>query len=242
MAMALGRCSARRLAAVLVALHAIGLARAATRTGGIDGRVILGEKLNTRKIRFSLYPDAHRPPTPEDAPGLRSEMANVVVYVESVAPGEVPPRARPDRPVMRQEHLAFEPHVLPVVKGETVDFLNGDPLYHNVFSLSKAATFDLGRYPSGRAKPVRFDHPGVVKVFCHIHADMSATVLVLDNPFFAVPDGDGRLSIDGLPPGDYRVTAWHERARPVTESVRVEAGRLTPVVFEVPLSGEAPHD
>ena len=86
-----------------------------------------------------------------------------------------------------------------------------------------------------------FDETGVVKVFCHIHPDMSAVVLVLDNPFFATPDRAGRFRLEGLPAGEYRVTAWHERATAVTRRIRVESGKDAETSFEIPLTdGEDP--
>src|SRR4029077_6381444 len=115
----------------------------------------------------------------------------------------------------------FVPHVLAVPKGTTVDFPNGDAIFHNVFSLSKAAEFDLGRYPRGSSKSVRFDRPGMVKVFCHIHSDMSGVIVVLDTPFSAVPDSQVPSSITGVPPGEYTVVGWHERARPLRKTVRI---------------------
>jgi hypothetical protein len=86
---------------------------------------------------------------------------------------------------------------------------------------------------------VRFDNPGVVKVFCHIHADMSAVVVVLDNPFFAVPDASGRFRIDGIPPGAYTVTAWHERARAIRRAITLGAGQTLDTRFDIPLEERA---
>lgn len=140
---------------------------------------------------------------------------------------------------MEQKNEAFVPHLLPIVKGSTVDFLNGDPIFHNVFSLSKATSFDLGRYPRGSSRSVRFEQPGVVKVFCHIHADMSAIILVLDNPFFTTPDREGKFQIDDVPPGTYSAVAWHERARPVLRKVHIESGEASVVRFAVPLTESA---
>jgi plastocyanin len=189
-------------------------------------------------MRFSAYTDARpaaqsRQKTPS---GPAGEFANVVVYMDPSPALEG--RGRPaagSALAIRQEGLAFTPHVLPVVKGSIVTFPNSDTVFHNVFSLSRAASFDLGRYPRGEAKSVRFDTPGIVKVFCHIHSDMSAVVLVLDNPFFATPDANGNFRIDGLPPGEYRATGWHERARPVSMSVRITPGASTPAEFAIPL-------
>jgi plastocyanin len=211
----------------------------ATVTGGISGKVILSPRLSSRQVRFHLYQDAaavaadtkHKPPVPPN------ELRNVVVYVE-YAPSDAAPRPAPPAPAIRQEDLTFVPHVLAITKGTEVEFPNTDPVFHNVFSLSRAESFDLGRYPKGSSKRVRFDNPGVVKVFCHIHSDMSAIVVVLDNPFFVSPDADGNYVIDGLPPGDYKVTGWHERAHPVTLRVHVDPGRTSPADFNIPLSDD----
>lgn len=142
--------------------------------------------------------------------------------------------------MMRQRGERFVPHVLPVLVGTAVEFPNEDPIYHNVFSLSRAGTFDLGRYPRGQSKTVRFQTPGVVQVFCHIHADMSGFILVLDTPFFTVPDATGRYSLEGIPPGEYRLIAWHERIRPVATAVRVESGGVTPLDLHIPLPEPEP--
>jgi hypothetical protein len=111
------------------------------------------------------------------------------------------------------------PHVLAIVAGTVVDFPNNDETYHNVFSLSKTKAFDLGRYAAGRSKSVRFDKPGIVRVFCDIHSHMSAYVLVFAHRYFAVTDDEGRYRIENLPPGTYTVFAWNE-AMPL-ESRRV---------------------
>ena len=194
------------LAAAAVAMISLTDTRAAApaghgANGRVEGSVIVGPQLSARKIRFNLYPDLAQPATAPDPQPAVNEMANVIVSFEPAAAldGAVPPRSA--RPVMRQEGLTFVPHVLAIPKGSTVEFPNVDSIFHNVFSLSKAASFDLGRYPKGSSKSIRFDRPGIIKVFCHIHSDMSGVIVVLDNPFFAVPDARGHYSIDGIHPG-----------------------------------------
>ncbi len=117
------------------------------------------------------------------------------------------PRARMD-----QRNEMFVPHVLAIVAGTTVDFPNSDRTYHNVFSLSKTRSFDLGRYAVGHSKAVRFDRPGIVRVFCDIHSHMSAYVLVFAHRYFAVTDPEGRYRIENVPPGAYSVMTWSESA------------------------------
>jgi len=209
-------------------------------TGRLEGSVIIGPQLSARKIRFNLYPDLAQPAAVTEPQAAASELGNVIISFEPAPAldGAAPPRT--GRLVMRQEGLTFVPHVLAIPKGSTVDFPNGDSIFHNVFSLSKAVSFDLGRYPKGSSKSVRFDRSGIVKVFCHIHSDMSGVIVVLDNPFFAVPDARGHYSIDGVPPGTYRIMAWHERARPLEQTVRVEPGQATAADFSIPLTEETP--
>jgi plastocyanin len=210
---------------------------AGTETGVLEGLVKIGPAVWSRKMRFTYYPDLRRPtPPPSESFSDREEIKNVVVYLESTSP--LPPEVAAGNPgtyVMSQADSTFVPHVLPVLQGSTVEFPNSDPVFHNVFSLSKPATFDLGRYPKGGSKSVRFDKPGIVKVFCHLHSDMSAVVLVRDNPFFTIPQEEGGFRIDGIPPGEYRAYAWHERAELVTETVRIEPGRTAVIEFSIPI-------
>jgi hypothetical protein len=132
---------------------------------------------------------------------------------------------------MDQRNETFVPHVLAVTVGTLVEFPNSDLVYHNVFSLSKAARFDLGRYAVGRSKTVRFDTPGVVRVFCDIHSHMNAFVLVFDHPFFAVTDGAGRFRIPGVPPGSHDVVAWREGDSSDPQPVTVPEGGATELNF-----------
>ena len=116
------------------------------------------------------------------------------------------------RPRMDQRNETFVPHVLPIVAGTTVDFPNNDHTYHNVFSLSKTKSFDLGRYAAGRSKSIRFDRPGIVRVFCDIHSHMSAFILVFAHRYFSLSDSDGSYRLENVPPGTYTVVAWNESA------------------------------
>jgi plastocyanin len=149
------------------------------------------------------------------------ERRRSVVYLEKVLTSAFEPSAD-RRARMDQRDERFVPHVLAIVAGTWVDFPNGDTTYHNVFSLSKGNDFNLGRYASGRSKAVRFDRPGVVRVFCDIHSHMSAFILVFAHRYFAVTDDEGRYRIDGVPPGTYTLAAWNETVhgdpprRPVT--------------------------
>jgi plastocyanin len=201
-------------------------------TGKIAGRVVLSTAVTSRKMRFRLYTDLGPAAAPKATPAEASELSNVVIYLDSV-PGSL---RSAERRTMVQRDETFDPHVVALERGGTVEFLNGDPFFHNVFSLSSTKTFDLGRYPQGQAKVLQFDRPGIVKVFCHIHADMSAVVVVLDNPYFTSPDSLGRFELPNVPPGEYRIVAWHERAKAVVAQVRVVAGESVTVDFNIPVS------
>jgi plastocyanin len=156
-------------------------------------------------------------PAPRDLPDRRRS----VVYVETAPQGafEAPtPRARG---TLNQKNQSFAPYVLAIRVGTTVDFPNSDTTYHNVFSLSKARRFDLGRYPRGESRSVRFDDPGVVRVFCEIHSHMSAFILVFAHRYFVTTDADGRYRIDDIPPGTYTLAVWNDGAVRTTQSFRV---------------------
>jgi len=128
--------------------------------------------------------------------------------------------------------MVFRPLVLPILLGTTVDFPNSDPLFHNVFSLSEAKEFDLGKYPKGERRSVRFDQAGVVSVYCEIHSYMFASILVLQNPYFAVPDQNGNYEIDGVPAGTYSLSFWYGRKKAESRTVSVSANQSTTVNFQ----------
>ena len=114
--------------------------------------------------------------------------------------------------VMVQKNKTFTPHVLAVMVGTTVDFPNYDPIFHNAFSTYDGQLFDVGLYPPGTTRSVRFSRPGVVRVFCNIHANMSAVIVALSTPYFDKTDAAGHWEIPNVPPGEYTLQVFHERA------------------------------
>ncbi len=165
-------------------------------------------------VSLQLSPERERPPRYHRGPyraatGARRDAPNplrsVVVYLENGPEGVASPS---EAAVMRQSHDRFIPHVLPVLAGTTVEFPNDDDYYHNVFSIVAGDRFDLGRYGRGKAAEQVFDAPAVVVVRCEIHAGMKAFIVVLGNPHFTVPQGDGHYELT-VPAGSYDLKAWH---------------------------------
>ncbi len=187
-------------------------------------------------MRFRLYPSLKSLP-PATTPKETDEKGNIVLYLEQVDSISTPQILQVN-PSIRQEGESFIPHVLPIIKGTTVDFPNSDPIFHNVFSLSGAKSFDLGRYPKGDSRAVTFDQPGVVPVFCHLHSDMSAIILVLDNPFFSIPDSEGKYRIENIPPGTYTLIGWHERSERTAQQVSLQPGESVVVDILIPIEDE----
>lgn len=155
---------------------------------------------------------------------------NVVVYIEKVGENDYP--APEEHGILDQLNLTFVPHVIAVQNGVTIDFPNSDSVRHNVFSPPECCKqFNLGTYDVGVVKSIKFDKMCSVPLLCNVHAEMSAFVLVLENPYFAVTSKDGSFEIDNVPPGDYKLTAWHEKLKSITHDVKVEAGKATGVDF-----------
>ncbi|HEY7791485.1 MAG TPA: carboxypeptidase regulatory-like domain-containing protein [Vicinamibacterales bacterium] len=218
----------RAVAAALIAVVCcFATGHAARRaTGTIRGRVT---------VQRPLPPIARRPsigdlgmPEARDVP----DRYRSIVYLEAAPQGafEEPP---PGHATMDQHHETFVPHVLAITVGTVVDFPNSDGFYHNVFSLSKPARFDLGRYAAGHSKSIRFDHPGIVRVFCDIHSHMNAFIVVFSHPFFAMTDDSGRYHIDDVPAGTYNVIAWNEGTATEPRAVTVPPGGAADLDFVV---------
>lgn len=201
----------------------------APETGAISGHVKLTTRIRGARLPSAVYPTRG---VPRHDPPVLSETRNVVVYLKAVAFRGTLPVTTTD---MRQENETFVPHVIAITRGSTVNFPNADPIFHNVFSLSRNATFDLGRFPKGQIRGEKFLKPGLVKVYCRIHSQMSATILVLDHPYFSVPNDDGMFALRNVPAGEYSVVGWHERVGERTTTIRVEPGKTVDVELTLPV-------
>lgn len=160
--------------------------------------------------------------------GEATDPSGVVVYIEGlVASGGSAPSAA--HPQVRQRDLQFMPALTVVVQGTTVDFPNDDKVFHNVFSFSEAAKFDLGLYKSGSSKSVTMHKPGVVNVYCNIHPEMISKIKVLDSTYFAIVGADGAFRIEQVPVGSYPVVAWQANGGEARSQVTVTAAGKTQV-------------
>jgi plastocyanin len=173
----------------------------------------------------------------------RRDSSGVVVWLQPLSFDVAPPS--PKRVKMVQKDKRFEPHVLTVETGTTVDFPNFDPIFHNAFSNFSGQLFDVGLYPPGSSQSIRFERPGVVRVFCNIHPTMSALIVVLNSPYFTSTDKNGHFRIPAVPPGDYELHVFHERALPetlqgLTHSITVTASPLEIPTLKISEAGYLP--
>jgi plastocyanin len=215
-------------ACALLAVQTLWAPAGAVEVGRIAGLIRLSEKRSARPLRSTAYPGRHI--AQQGSPG--PELSNVLVWLRDAPPAPALP-AMPGE--IRQRAETFVPHVLATTMGSTVRFPNDDPYFHNVFSLSKAGTFDLGRYRKGDSRSRTFVKPGIIKVFCQLHSHMTALIAVFDHPYFAQVSPDGTFVIERVPPGVHTVTAWHERAGDNEAVVTVEPGVTARVEVVVPV-------
>ena len=169
----------------------------------------------------------------------KKDYSGVVLWLDAVeaASAAAPANLLPAR--MVQKDKTFTPHLLAIRTGTAVDFPNFDPIFHNAFSNYDGKTFNVGLYPPGSSRSVRFNRPGVVRVFCNIHASMSAVIVVLNTPYFTMSHKDGSFEIPAVPAGDYRLRLFHERATPATLDElerRVTVGDSPLVLAPLPVS------
>ena len=159
----------------------------------------------------------------------QKDYSGVVVWLERVD-GKTPPVTAGTHTIL-QKNKRFTPHVSVITVGTVVDLPNRDPIFHNAFSNFAGQPFDTGLYPPGSTQKIKFRRAGVVRVFCNIHSTMSAVIVVLETPYFAKSAREGTFKIDDVPPGEYTLKFWHERAaedklKRLERKVVVESGNL----------------
>ena len=218
-----------RMVGVLLAIVVLSTAQAAD----IEGNVVITRKLTKRKVTApaSSY---ERGMAVELAPGadedpLVFERERVVIYLE----GQL--SSSPITATLEQKNRRFIPETLVVPVGSTVSFPNLDPVFHNVFSLSKPKSFDLGNYAKDHSRTVTFPKPGIVFVHCHLHPNMAAAIVVSPNQWSTKADSAGRFALSGAPSGSYTIVAWHKSAGFFRQAVHLTENRAAAVEFVIPI-------
>ncbi len=156
----------------------------------------------------------------------QKDASQTVVWLTPVGASVATPRQKPSEiPQLVQKDKSFHPALLVIPVGGKVEFPNHDPFFHNVFSLFEGKRFDLGLYESGSTRFVQFDKPGISFIFCNIHAQMSAVVIALATPYYAISDARGELSVSDVPPGRYELQVFHSSVAP--EALRAASREIT---------------
>jgi plastocyanin len=207
----------------------------------IEGTVVIRKKLTKRRVTasVSLYergPNVELDPD-TDADPLAFERSRVAVYLEGTSgtrPIRGPALSIPVQK-MEQTNRRFSPDTLVIQAGSQVSFPNLDPIFHNVFSLSKPKIFDLGNYSKGNTRLVTFAEPGIVYVDCHLHPNMAGTIVIAPNRWYTKADRDGRFVLKDVPPGNYTIVAWHKAAGFFRQQIHIIAGRDERVEFLIPV-------
>ncbi len=203
--------------------------------GDVTVHAIITKRLTKKRLSPVAYNlrGTPLPPPPKSSEPV-NEFDRMVVTLEG---GSAAPKA-PVVALLDQKNARFDPDILIIPTGSTVQFPNSDPIFHNVFSLSKAQTFDLGYYPKGQSRSVTFNHPGIVQVYCHIHSNMYAAIVVTESPWFGKPSDDGSFSWSDVPAGHYELTAWHKIAGLFKTGVDVPENGKVEVSIQVPVDAE----
>jgi plastocyanin len=203
----------------------------------VTGTVVIHRKLTPRRVTAAVPMYQRGVPVElgadaDDDP-LATERSRVVVYVEGPGPAGEPILAK-----MEQQNRRFTQETVVIPVGAKVSFPNMDPIFHNVFSLSKPKSFDLGNYKKGETRTVAFPEPGVVYVNCHLHPNMTGAIVVTPNRWYTKADRAGHFALDGLPPGSYTIVAWHKSAGFFRQQVEVMAGKGASAEFLIPLNAD----
>lgn len=213
----------------------------------ISGTIIVKRKLTRPSVTAPVSVYQRGPSvklgndTGEDDP-IAYERSRVILYLEPSSTDFQEPGASPVPVEIDQIDRRFSPDLVVVPAGSTVSFPNMDPIFHNIYSLSKAKSFDLGAYDKGETRRVTFAKPGIVEVYCHLHPNMAATVVVTPNRYYARPDRNGQYRIANVPPGHYTLVAWHKTAGFFRKSIDVESGQSATADFFIPLPQESIQD
>ena len=205
----------------------------------ISGTIIIKKKLTRRSVTpsVSVYQRGTSVKLGEAAKEdpLVFEQSRVVVYLEGNVAGNSGASTSAAPVEIQQIDREFSPDLAVIPVGTTISFPNMDPIFHDVYSLSKTKSFDLGAYDKGQTRRVTFTKPGIIEVYCHLHPNMAATIMVMANRYYARPDRDGHYRIPDVPPGHYTLVAWHKTAGFFRKSVDVGSGQSMTADFLIPV-------
>ena len=201
----------------------------------IHGTIVIQRRLTRRNVTASAGMYQRGVAVELGADGeegaLAFERSHVAIYIEgatdAAAPGVV-------KASIEQRDRRFAPDLVVIPKGSAISFPNFDPIFHNVFSLSKVKSFDLGNYPDGQSRTVTFPSPGLVAVYCHLHSNMSATIVVAPNRWATKADGKGGFMLADVPAGTYSVVAWHKTAGTFRKTIVIGEKHDADVSFTLP--------
>lgn len=201
--------------------------------GQLTGEVIIAKHLTKKTVSPTVYNlRGTAPPAPEKI--TETELDRTIVMIEGGKPSAAPPQTVQ----IEQRNSRFEPDLVVIPVGSTVEFPNEDPIFHNVFSLSGAQPFDLGYYPRSHSRSVKFNRSGIIQVYCHIHSNMYAAIVVTDSPWYGKPSADGSFSFANVPAGHYRALAWHKVAGLYGTDVDIAENGIAHVKIRVPVDVE----
>jgi len=205
--------------------------------GDVQGHAIVTKRLTKKALAPVVYNLRGVVPAPSvpSQTDPANEFDRMIVVLEGTGSR---PKA-PETVVIDQRNMRFDPDLVVVPVGSTVQFPNADPIFHNIFSLSKIQPFDLGFYRQGQSRTVKFSRAGIVQVYCHIHANMSAAIVVTESPWFAKPAADGSFSWNDVPAGHYRLTAWHKVAGLFKTEIEVKESGKTEATIRIPIDVDA---
>ena len=196
----------------------------------ISGKIVLQKNLNGKRVEPGVYELRGASVAATPSPEKQGAFDHVAVWLENrKTVNAIPATAK-----IRQIGRRFQPDFLVLPVGSTVEFPNLDPIFHNIFSLSRSETFDLGYYAQGKSRTVTFARPGVVQIYCHIHPGMYAVVIVAPGAWFGTPDAEGLFSFSQVPPGEYRMVVWQRTAGLVRKKLRVPSSGTVHVNLALP--------
>ena len=228
-----------------VVLSALAICAAGVMAEDVTGRILIKKQLTKPSVTapVSVY---QRGPAVQlsrntDHDPIAYEMSRVVIYLEGPQTADGDTAVHPAQQIQQLDRQ-FMPDLVVVPIGSAVSFPNMDPIFHNIYSLSKAKTFDLGSYDKGETRKVVFPKPGIVEIYCHLHPNMAATVVVTPNRWYTKPDANGQYHIPDVPPGKYTVVAWHKAAGFFRKSIVIENGQNGVADFFIPVDIDSKRD